>query len=82
MPSATTSIFSVAPGDDRAHDLALLLLELHARDERAVDLQAVEREALQRAQARVARAEVVDQQADAEVAQRVQALRRSRACAP
>ncbi len=58
--------------DDRLDDRAVAVAVLaQAHDERAVDLQAVERIALQVAQRRVAGAEVIEQQPDAECLQQL-----------
>ena len=80
MPSAITDLPSErAERDDGAHHLGLLRAAAHAAHERGVDLQAVDRQRGQVAQRRVAGAEVVDRQADAQVAQarqRVDARRR------
>src|SRR5207344_165903 len=54
-----------AQADDGAHDRGISTVRGQARDERAVDLEHVDREALEIAQARVARAEVVDGEPDA-----------------
>src|SRR3954469_19712271 len=55
--------------DDRADDRRVVLLLAQPVDERAVDLDRVDRHALQARQGRVAGAEVVEQDADAELAQ-------------
>ena len=64
--------------DDRPHDRHVLALAAEAGDEAAVDLDLVDRQALQVGQRRVARAEVVHGQPDAERAQLVQQRDRPR----
>ena len=61
---------------DRADDRARSFAGHQALDEAAVDLQFVEREALQIAQRRIAGAEIVEGDADAERAQRMEQLQR------
>ena len=60
--------------DRRAHDRRVVVVVGHPEDERAVDLHLVQRQALEVGQRRLALAEVVERQADAEVAQPVQDL--------
>src|SRR4051812_8310659 len=58
--------------DDGAHDRRVVRLLAETVDERAVDLDRVDRHALQARQRRVAGAEVVEQDADAERAERLE----------
>ncbi len=60
--------------DDRDHDLAAVRIVGDRADERLVDLQLVDRIALQVDEARVARAEIIDDERDAEVFQLAQRL--------
>ena len=67
MPSATVSRWSVSLElQDRVDERRLVRSVGHAGDERAVDLEDVDRELAQVAQRRVAGAEVVDREPDAE----------------
>ena len=67
MPSATVDEAErLRERDDRAGDRRALVVLAEGGDEAAVDLQHVEREAVQVGERRVAGAEVVEREADAE----------------
>ena len=77
MPSATVdSRRARARLDDRVDDRGAVLLLAHPRDERPVDLQRLDREPLEVRQRRVAGAEVVDREVEAESTERTERAQR------